>query len=248
MAQCPPGLYPYIIRPGDSLWLIARRFNTTIQEIESANPGLDANNLKIGQTICIKRRKFQMYAQANANGTNKTALTLSNRMRLLWEQHIYWTVIFILSMAFGSPNNEAVTNRLLRNPKDFEAALRTFYGGDFASKFSELFTEHLVIAAELVQAAIDNNSAAVDDADKRWYENADEIAAFFGSINPYWSEQEWKKMLYDHLDMTKTEAVDLIDNNYTDSINTIDNIEQQALAMADMMTEGIVKQFPQYFR
>ena len=154
----------------------------------------------------------------------------------------------ILSMAFGLPDTEFVTNRLLRNPKDFEAALRQYYGGNVAAKFAELFTSHLTIAAELVQAAKAGDSAAATDAEKRWYANADQIAAFLGSINPYWSAQEWQKMLYDHLAMTKDEAVDILTQKYADSINMFENIERQALDMADMMTQGIVKQFPQYFR
>lgn len=166
---------------------------------------------------------------------------------MLWEQHVYWTRIVILSMAFDLPDTELVTNRLLRNPKDFEVALSPFYGETIAAKFAELFTSHLIIAAELVKAAKINNSAAAANAEKRWYANADQIAAFLGSINPYWSAQEWQKMLYDHLAMTKNEAVEILTGNYSNSITMFEKIEKQALAMADMMTLGILRQFPQYF-
>ena len=107
---------------------------------------------------------------------------------------------------------------------------------------------HLTIAAELVKAAKAGDSAAATDAEKRWYANVDQIAAFLGSINPYWSAQKWRKMLYDHLAMTKEEAVDILTQKYPDSINVFENIEQEVLAMADMMTQGIAKQFSQYFR
>lgn len=248
MPPCPAGTYPYTIRSGDSLWLIAQRFYTTVQEIALANPTLDINNLYIGRTICVPQGHSQMSLQHYAGGISKAEQTLSNHMRLLWEQHIYWTRMVILSIAFGLPDAEFVTNRLLRNPKDFEAALRPFYGEGIAAKFAGLFTSHLTIAAELVKAAKAGNSAAAADAEKRWYANADQIAAFLGSINPYWSEQEWRKMLYDHLAMTKTEAVDILTPKYEDSISMFENIEQQALAMADVMTQGIAKQFSQYFR
>lgn len=248
MPPCPAGSYPYIIRSGDSLWLIAKHFHTTIQAITSANPGLDVNNLYIGQTICIPRRYMKIPVQPFTTCINKAEQILSNHMRLLWEHHVYWTRMTILSMAFGLPDMEAVTNRLLRNPKDFEVVLRPFYGEDISSKFAELLTSHLTIAAELVKAAKTNDSAAAADAEKRWYANADQIAAFLSSINPYWSEQDWQKMLYNHLAMTKTEAVDILTQKYEDSINVFENIEQEALEMADMMTQGIVKQFPQYFR
>jgi len=81
------------------------------------------------------------------------------------------------------------------------------------------------------------------DAERRWYENADEIAAFLGKINPYWSQEMWKRMLYEHLAMTKSEAINILTNNYEKSIMEYDEIEKQALKMADIMAEGIVKQF-----
>jgi LysM repeat protein len=50
---CPTGSVPYLIRSGDTLFLIAQRFGTTVSAILAINPGLDPNALRIGQTICI---------------------------------------------------------------------------------------------------------------------------------------------------------------------------------------------------
>lgn len=55
-------------------------------------------------------------------------------------------------------------------------------------------------------------------------------------------------MLHDHLAMTKTEAVALLTQKYEDSIHVFENMELEALAMADMMAQGIVRQFSRYFR
>lgn len=54
-------------------------------------------------------------------------------------------------------------------------------------------------------------------------------------------------MLHEHLALTKTEAVDILTGNYSDGISTFDKIEKQALKMADVMTYGIVNQFPDKF-
>ncbi len=248
MSPCPANQNTYTVRAGDTIWLIAQRFNMSVQEIVSANPGIDLRTLSVGQAICVPRRNIPMPERPSNRGISKDEQTLSNHLRMLWEQHVYWTRLVILSMAFGLPDTQVVTNRLLRNPKDFEAALRPLYGEEKAAKFANLFTSHLTIAAELVKAAKANNSAAAADAEKRWYANADQIAAFLASINPHWSEQEWRKMLYDHLAMTKKEAVDILTQKYTDSVNVFESIEQQALTMADYMTQGIVRQFPQRFR
>lgn len=55
-------------------------------------------------------------------------------------------------------------------------------------------------------------------------------------------------MLYKHLAMTKDEAVNILTGKYLESINGYDKIEEQALVMADMMTNGIINQFPDIFK
>ena len=50
---CPAGTQPYIIRAGDTYYTLAQRFNTTVAAIMAANPGVNPNNLQIGQQICI---------------------------------------------------------------------------------------------------------------------------------------------------------------------------------------------------
>ncbi|WP_246579258.1 LysM peptidoglycan-binding domain-containing protein [Alkaliphilus flagellatus] len=50
---CPAGTTPYTIRSGDTFFLLAQRFNTTVEAIQRANPGVDPNNLQIGQVICM---------------------------------------------------------------------------------------------------------------------------------------------------------------------------------------------------
>ncbi|MDU5083353.1 MAG: LysM peptidoglycan-binding domain-containing protein, partial [Bacillota bacterium] len=51
--RCPSGTFAYTIRSGDTLFMLARRFNTTVEAIMAVNPGIDPNNLQIGQVICI---------------------------------------------------------------------------------------------------------------------------------------------------------------------------------------------------
>lgn len=51
--QCPIGTLPYNINNGDTLKIIADRFGSTISAIMIANPGINPQNLQIGQRICI---------------------------------------------------------------------------------------------------------------------------------------------------------------------------------------------------
>lgn len=49
---CPGGTL-YTIRAGDTLYSLARRFNTSVDAIMRANPGIDPLNLQVGRIICI---------------------------------------------------------------------------------------------------------------------------------------------------------------------------------------------------
>ncbi|MBZ2175827.1 LysM domain-containing protein [Schnuerera sp. xch1] len=59
MPPCPNGFY-YTIRAGDTFFMLAQRFNVSVQSIINANPGVDPENLQIGQVICIPRKKHPM--------------------------------------------------------------------------------------------------------------------------------------------------------------------------------------------
>jgi len=48
-----PGLIRYTVLPGDTIYLVARRFGTTVQSILNANPGLDPFKLVPGREITI---------------------------------------------------------------------------------------------------------------------------------------------------------------------------------------------------
>lgn len=176
-------------------------------------------------------------------GYTQAQLNLNELLRKLWEQHVMWTRSFIVSAVDGLGDQTEVTNRLLRNPSDFSRVLARFYGGEKANEFKNLFEEHLLIAAALVDAAKAGNSAEVDRQRRLWYRNAEQIADFLAGINTYWDRKEWRNMLFEHLRLTEAEAVTRLQKDYQRNVDIYDTIENQALAMADVMAYGLIRQF-----
>ncbi len=177
------------------------------------------------------------------NGLTCNQLQLSNTIRQLWIEHVLWTRLFILSTAFSLPDLQYVTERLLQNPADFARVFKPFYGEQTAMQFKRLLTDHLSIAAQLVNAAKAGNATEVNKQRRRWYANAEDIARFLASINPFWNECEWRDLLFDHLRMTEDEAVFILTGQYKKSIQEYGDIQAEALRMADVMTCGIIRQF-----
>ena len=240
----------YMIRPGDTLYRLAAQFHTTYEAILAANPGVNPYGLLVGQTVSIPVEGSAQPAPRGgelAKALLINGINLRNALRRLWMEHVAWTRMAIISMAENLKDVDFVSARLLRNADDMAAALSPLYGEAAANRFGSLIREHLNIAAQLVKAVKAGDTAAAQAAEKSWYANADEIAAFLSGINPYISKDAFTKMLYEHLALTKEEAARRLAGKYQDDIALYDRIEEQALRMADAMADAIIRQFPSMF-
>jgi hypothetical protein len=176
------------------------------------------------------------------------AQVFHDTMRKLWEDHITWTRLFIVSTFGDLPDQGATAQRLLQNQDDIGDAIKPFYGDAAGEQLSALLRDHILIAAEILQAAKIGDTTALNNAITRWYANADEIAVFLNTANPEnWPLEEMKTMLRDHLDLTLEEATAQLNGDYAVSIAAYDAVHLQALDMADMLSGGIIKQFPNKF-
>jgi hypothetical protein len=105
-------------------------------------------------------------------------------MRKLWEDHVTWTRLAIVTFADGSAGFDATASRLLQNQTDIGDAVEPFYGSAAGNRLTALLHEHITIAVELLQDARAGDQAAFDAAKTRWYANANDIADFLSAANP----------------------------------------------------------------
>jgi hypothetical protein len=176
-------------------------------------------------------------------------LAFHDGMRKLWEDHITWTRLFIVSFAAGLPDTDATAQRLLQNQTDLGNAIKPFYGDAAGGQLTALLREHILIAADLLKAAEAGDSAGVNNASARWYANADEIATFLHRANPdEWPLDEMKLMMRKHLDLTLAEAVARLHGDWSADIAAYEQVHQEILQMADMLSTGIIHQFPKKFK
>lgn len=176
-------------------------------------------------------------------------LALRSDMRQAWEEHIVWTRQVIVSFATGLPDLDPAVQRLLRNQADIGAAIAPFYGEAAGRRLTALLHDHILIAADVLAAAKAGDAAALAAAQERWYANGNDIAAFLAAANPKsWPLGEMRAMMREHLDLTTAEAVARLTGDWEADIAAYDEVHRQALGMADMLSVGIVRQFPARFR
>jgi len=172
--------------------------------------------------------------------------TFHDAMRVLWEDHIVWTRMAIISIVDERPDQSIAVERLLQNQDDIGDAIKPFYGDAAGEALSELLREHIVGAADLLVAA--KTGVGFEAAHEAWYANGDEIGAFLADANPRnWDRAEMQAMMADHLDLTLAEAVARLQGDYPADVAAYDEIHVQILHMADMLSDGIIAQFPGAF-
>ena len=169
-------------------------------------------------------------------------------MRKLWEDHITYTRGYIVSALADLPDTNAVATRLLKNQDDIGDAIKPYYGENAGKKLSTLLRDHILIATEVVKAAKTGDKSGLSDAQKKWSDNGKDIAAFLSGANPNWSKKDLEEMLQKHLDLTTGEAVGQLNKDWTADIKAYDDGHVHMLKFADMLTEGIAKQFPDKFK
>ena len=173
---------------------------------------------------------------------------LNSAMRDLWSDHVVWTRQYIVSATSGLGDADAAAKRLLANQDQIGQAIVPYYGQAAGTKLASLLKDHILIAVDVVAAAKANDQTKLKDADARWHANAADIATFLSGANPNWPRADVQSMLNEHLALTTQEAVARLKSNWTDDVATFDKIYDQAMMMADTLTDGIVKQFPDRFR
>lgn len=188
-------------------------------------------------------------AQPQVKCISQSEVKFENTFRRLWIDHVLWTSNYITSATTaGSEDQKQVLTRLLKNQEDIGNAIKPIYGEKAGNKLTELLKEHIVIAGKIVDAAKRGNSDSVNQLNKEWYRNADEIAAFLSNANPYLKNEDIKNMMYMHLKLVANDLSASLAKDWDARIVSIDDGLTHIILMADTISAGVVRQFPDKFK
>ena len=173
--------------------------------------------------------------------------SLKTAMRRLWADHVIWTRQYVVGAIGDTADLGAATTRLLKNQEDIGGAIVPFYGAEAGEALTELLKQHILIAVDLVEAAKVGDNARFAAEDAKWTRNAEEIGGLLSGANPNWSANDVADLLSLHLSLTKQEAVARLQKNWAEDIEVFDQIFTEILTLSDVLSDGIVKQFPDRF-
>jgi hypothetical protein len=181
---------------------------------------------------------------SNLDATNlPKQLAFQIAMHRLWDDHITWTRLYIISVAEGLNDKDQVAARLLSNQVDIGNAIKPFYGVQAGEDLTALLKEHITGAVVILDAAKAKDTPKLNDSITKWRMNGDKIATFLSAANPdNWPLQTMKDAMKMHLDTTLTEATDRLGGKYEQDVQDYDKVKDHIYAMADVLASGIIKQ------
>ena len=191
----------------------------------------------------------QVAPRPNPSGSAQptSAVALKQDMRKLWTDHVVWTRDYIVAAVGDQPDAQAAADRLMKNQEDIGNAVATFYGAPAGQQLTALLKEHIGIAVDLIKAAKAGDKAGQQQADSRWQQNAVQIADFLSKANPNWPKDALTDLMKKHLATTTNEVVARLNKDWAADVRAFDEVYAHILHMADALSEGIVKQFPNKF-
>ncbi len=180
---------------------------------------------------------------------NAKQIAFHDAMRMLWEDHMQWTYATIYSFFHNPTGVEDHLARLLQNQKDIGDAVASVYGKEAGDKMTALLTTHIQQAVPVLKAAQAGDTPALKKALDDWYANAQDIADFLSAANPKsWPASATRPMMKMHIDQTTAYAVHLLKGEYAAAVKQYGEARHHMIEMADVLSAGIMSQFPNKFQ
>lgn len=176
-----------------------------------------------------------------------SVIELKDNLRMRWSDHVIWTKNYIVSAFANSEDKEKVLARLLQNQQEIGNIYKPYYGEAVGDKLAQLLREHILIAGKVVAAVIAGNQTDLEKYNKEWYNNADDIANFLSAHNPKYSYEQLKEMLHEHLELITDDVTARAKKDWDAEVVAFDKGLEHIIMFGDLLTEGIVKQFPDKF-
>lgn len=177
------------------------------------------------------------------NMVTQEQLELVRKLGQLWQQMAVLTRSLIVSASGNLGDIQVITDRLTTLPDALAGVLGQYFEKQEVSHFKELMQEHIAAISALIIAEKNNDRKTVNQETVFLYDNANRIAAYLASINPFWDQGQWSELLNDYIEMFFADLVARLTNNFTKEIDIFEDFLSQAMKIADYTAQGMMQKF-----
>lgn len=185
-------------------------------------------------------------AAASAAATAPAAPQLKATMRSLWHGHIVTTREYAQAVHAGNKAAEKkAADAVVANAKQIANAVAGFYGKPAGDGLLKLLAGHWGGVKALTDTTKAGDTAGEQKAMDDLASNATAIAKFLAGANPNWSESTLQGALMMHVNDHKTQLDEMMSKApAAEQAKSWTEMQAHMNMIADTLTEGIAKQFP----
>jgi hypothetical protein len=183
--------------------------------------------------------------QQGPQGADEVELRLE--MQHLWETHVRDLNDLIGAEINDDPNVAAILDKSLEHVALMAASLAPFYGQDAANSMDQLLRQHEMALYDYVVAAEAGDQAGMQAALADSAQVNSQIAECLSSLNPNWPFDAVKAMFDQHANDAVNVTQLMVAQNFMAALDALDAAVEHARMTADVMSDGLVAQFPERF-
>lgn len=174
------------------------------------------------------------------NEMENSIANMMEAMRLAWLSMLYWTRMYMMSVAADTKDQQAVEERLMEAADEITDVFARTLPIQVVRQLRNLFMEHVELTGDIIRMVKSGNMENYDNLIKEWYANANQIATLFANQNPYFGGRELRNMLLNYLDMTRETIEHQMNGEYDQSIDTFRDLKDAVLELADYLARGLL--------
>ena len=232
-------LITHTIKQGDTLYLLARKYHTTVPAITLMNPDVNPYNLQVGTKlkICMGETEYE------PDQPQMSERQLWQDMREVFSSEGMLEKMFVDSSNFSTDNREAIMRRLAQNPEELAQILRMYYPEDYSNSLKILHSEQITKLEELTDAANRMEHEKMMFLLEQMQKNAGEIADLLAQGNPEYDREYLEQMLMKLANSTYEDVNLMMEQKYPQALMVYEDDARNRMELADYLTDGIIRKF-----
>jgi hypothetical protein len=197
--------------------------------------------------------KLDSSTNTSVNVTEVRSIPPECRFRLmackLAEDFLSSTRALVASIAVNPKETPVALERLRRNYLDIDSVVEQYYGHEVSFATTRLLKEQTELKHSFLAAIKSGDAKRAEKIKKQLYANTDNVAASLAvATSPHLSEVQIMKHLRRFVDLSGLLLQFRLEGRWSEEVNTYDRLHEQCLGVVDMISGGMIKQFPDKFQ
>lgn len=182
---------------------------------------------------------FIPFMQSDGPQIPPAYFNMTKDFRKLFTKWAYLLRFYIVSTVSGLGNTQYVAQRMYNLPSEFQQKFELILGQEVSNYILNSLLIYIVRLEMMIDTVVtgDETQIAAGRQEARRY--ADELVEYLSSVNPYWDEEEGRRLFYALIDIILELSYVIQSDDNVGEMETFERFLDAALATADYFALGL---------